>query len=158
MKHLKYFENINSNDPIDVEMDVVEFREKFDQIPAKFRSVKMDTFTKKKWEDIDIILNKLVSENPTMTDEYKIFRVWNSFDQGRYSEPDYISNTLLRAVNKDHALVKLSLIKKSNLLPNEHKNWNVEEITEKEIKSMIREIESQKEFLDKRLKNIINIR
>jgi hypothetical protein len=88
MKYLKKFE---SKDPIDVDMDIEEFKNLF----------------KEKIKDHILIGLKKLSDDygSTMTDYYGYYNVYESDDYGR--EQRHIM--IVRAVNKFHARMKASI-------------------------------------------------
>jgi hypothetical protein len=69
MRHLntyKIFESDDLKDPIDVESDVIDFREKFG--------------SNRRIENVEHMLKKLVDENPTMSDNWDIYEIYNADD------------------------------------------------------------------------------
>jgi hypothetical protein len=110
MKHLntyKIFESDDFKDPIDVESDVNEFLEKLGE---KFRvwCTKVASSTNTEYYDKRIAeLNHLSVSNPTMTDNWDIYEVYNTDDYGRNTGT--IIN--VKAVSKLHARIKAATIK-----------------------------------------------
>ena len=100
MKHLiRYTESLQSKEPIDPTLDVEEFKDKFSK--------------KKSWSEVGAlaidepnikrILDNIVSSNPTMTDDWKIYGVFNTDDNGR-RRGDYMF--YVKAVSENHARIK----------------------------------------------------
>jgi hypothetical protein len=105
MKHLntyKIFESDSSKEPIDPSLDVEEFKEKFANKKMYNGSLTIDEpFIKK-------VLDNISNTNPTMTDEWEVYGVFNKDDNGR-KRGDYI--LYIKAVSILHARVKASTIK-----------------------------------------------
>jgi hypothetical protein len=96
MRHLntyKIFESDDLKDPIDVESDVIDFREKFG--------------SNRRIENVEHMLKKLVDENPTMSDNWDIYEIYNADDYGRKTGDTLV---LVKAINGGHARVKASNI------------------------------------------------
>jgi len=96
MKHLnnyKIFESDDFKDPIDVESDVIDFREKFG--------------SNRRIENVEYMLKKLIDENPTMSDNWDIYGIYNADDYGRKIGDPLV---LVKAINGGHARVKASNI------------------------------------------------
>ena len=96
MKHLntyKIFESDTYKDPIDVESDVIDFREKFG--------------SNRRVENVEHMLKKLVDENPTMSDNWDIYEIYNTNDIGLNTGKGLV---LVKAINGGHARVKASNI------------------------------------------------
>jgi hypothetical protein len=148
MKHLntyKIFESETYKDPIDVESDVNEFLEKLSE---KFRiwctkvasSINTEYYDKRISE-----INHLSVSNPTMTDNWDIYEVYNTDDYGRNTGT--IIN--VKAVSKLHARIKASTIK-NNLEIFSTGFYDAKKISKDEYESKITSLERQLE----RLKNI----
>jgi hypothetical protein len=96
MRHLntyKIFESDDLKDPIDVESDVIDFREKFG--------------SNRRIENVEHMLKKLVDENPTMSDNWDIYEIYNTNDIGLNTGKGLV---LVKAINGGHARVKASNI------------------------------------------------
>jgi len=111
MKHLntyKIFESEDYKDPIDVESDVNEFLEKFGEKfkvwCAKVVSSKNTEYYDKRISEI----NHLSVSNPTMTDVWNVYELYNTDDYGRKIGSPIV---LVKAVSKLHARIKASTIK-----------------------------------------------
>lgn len=109
MKHLntyKIFESDDYKDPIDVESDVNEFLEKLgDKFKVWCSKVTFDgQYYNKKLDE----LNHLSSSNPTMTDLWDVYEIYNTDDYGRKMGGPIV---LVKAVSKLHARIKASTIK-----------------------------------------------
>jgi|LauGreDrversion4_2_1035121.scaffolds.fasta_scaffold923805_1 hypothetical protein len=105
MKHLntyKIFESGSSKEPIDPSLDVEEFKEKFANKKMYNGSSIVDE------PGIKGILDNITNTNPTMTDEWEVYGVFNKDDNGR-KQGDYI--LYVKAVSKNHARVKAATIK-----------------------------------------------
>jgi hypothetical protein len=148
MKHLnnyKIFESETYKDPIDVESDVNEFLEKLGE---KFRvwCTKVASSTNTEYYDKRISeVNHLSVSNPTMTDNWDIYEVYNTDDYGRNTGT--IIN--VKAVSKLHARIKASTIK-NNLEIFSTGFYDAKKISKDEYESKITSLERQLE----RLKNI----
>lgn len=98
MKYLKRFESLQ---PIDVDLDIEEFWEKFGNIIRSRDEKTEERFKREPY--IKKRIDKLTQDfGYTMTDDYKYYEICEVDDYGR------CTNTLmtLRAVNKDHAKLK----------------------------------------------------
>jgi len=96
MKHLntyKIFESDTYKDPIDVESDVIDFREKFG--------------SNRRIENVEHMLKKMVDENPTMSDNWDIYEIYNTNDIGLNTGKGLV---FVKAINGAHARVKASNI------------------------------------------------
>jgi hypothetical protein len=105
MKHLnnyKIFESDSSKEPIDPSLDVEEFKEKFANKKTYNGSLTIDE------PGIKGVLDNISNTNPTMTDEWEVYGVFNVDDNGR-KRGDYI--VYVKAVSKLHARVKAATIK-----------------------------------------------
>ena len=148
MKHLnnyKIFESDTYKDPIDVESDVNEFLEKLGE---KFRiwCTKVASSTNTEYYDKRISdVNHLLVSNPTMTDNWDIYEVYNTDDYGRNTGT--IIN--VKAVSKLHARVKAATIK-NNLELFSTGFYDAKKINKYEYESRIKSLERQIE----KLKNI----
>jgi hypothetical protein len=148
MKHLnnyKIFESDTYKDPIDVESDVNEFLEKLGE---KFRiwCTKVASSTNTEYYDKRISeVNHLLVSNPTMTDNWDIYEVYNTDDYGRNTGT--IIN--VKAVSKLHARVKAATIK-NNLELFSTGFYDAKKINKDEYESRIKSLERQIE----KLKNI----
>jgi len=100
MKHLRrYNESLESKEPIDPNSDVEEFKEKF----AKKKSwLKVGDLAINN-PNIKSILDNIVDSNPTMTDDWKIYGVFNTDDNGR-KRGNYMF--YVKAVSENHARIK----------------------------------------------------
>ena len=100
MKHLiRYTESLQSKEPIDPTLDVEEFKDKFSKKKSwsKVGALAIDE------PNIKRILDNIVSSNPTMTDDWKIYGVFNTDDNGR-RRGDYMF--YVKAVSENHARIK----------------------------------------------------
>jgi hypothetical protein len=113
MKHLKKF-NESLKEPIDVESDIIEFKEKLGKAYHNF-FLKMYVYSPEEEElGKNIFYTKamnniehLIVSNPTMTDDWDVWEVYRTDDYGRNSGT--IMN--VRAVSKLHAKIKVATIK-----------------------------------------------
>lgn len=106
MKHLKKF-NESLKEPIDVESDIIEFKEKLGKAYHNF-FLKMYVYSPE--EEYTKAMNNiehLIVSNPTMTDDWDVWEVYATDDYGRNSGT--IMN--VRAVSKLHAKIKVATIK-----------------------------------------------
>jgi len=157
MKHLnnyKIFESESFKDPIDVESDVNEFLEKLGEkfrvwciriagtnfSPSSTNSTNTEYYDKRISE-----INHLSVSNPTMTDNWDIYEVYNTDDYGRNTGT--IIN--VKAVSKLHARVKAATIK-NNLELFSTGFYDAKKISKDEYESRIKSLERQIE----KLKNI----
>lgn len=104
MKYLKKFE---SKTPIDIESDIEEFWELFGDTSAlqiKNRGESYFTYIKKITDDI---INEY---GITMTDDYRYYDVCSVDDYGRPIK----TLVTVKAVNKNHARIKASIIRKDS--------------------------------------------
>jgi hypothetical protein len=104
MKHLRRYNEskkmvpLEDKEPIDPTSDVEDFKE---------------MFARKSEENlIKSILDNIVNNNPTMTDDWKIYGVFESNDNGE-KEGDYIF--YVKAVSKAHARVKAATYRKESI-------------------------------------------
>jgi hypothetical protein len=102
MRYIKTFESDSYKDPIDVESDVIEFRKNFIE-NSKFQKYNRNTAYLDRLEGV---LNDLVRQNPTMTDDWNIYDVYNSDDYGRKEK----TVIYVKAVSRMHARVKAANI------------------------------------------------
>lgn len=102
MKHLntyKIFESDSSKEPIDPNSDVEDFKEKFAKKKMYNNTLMIDE------PGIKGVLDNITNSNPTMTDDWEVYGVFNKYD----NEGDYI--IYVKAVSENHARVKASTIK-----------------------------------------------
>ena len=98
MKHLrKYNESLKSKEPIDPSSDVEEFREKFAKKKMYNNELIIDE------PNIKRILDIILNNNATMTDDWEIYGIFNTDDYGR-KQGNYIF--YVKAVSKNHARIK----------------------------------------------------
>ena len=141
MKHLntyKIFESDDLKDPIDVESDVNEFLE---NLGEKFRvwCTKVASSTNTEYYDKRISeVNHLSVSNPTMTDNWDIYEVYNTDDYGRNTGT--IIN--VKAVSKLHARIKASTIK-NNLEIFATGFYDAKKISKAEYESKIKSLEKE---------------
>jgi hypothetical protein len=105
MKHLRrYNESLESKEPIDPNLDVEDFKEKFAKNTKhgiNARSYRNEEILNS--PNIKRILDNIVDSNPTMTDDWKIYGVFNTDDNGR-KRGDYMF--YVKAVSENHARIK----------------------------------------------------
>jgi len=141
MKHLnnyKIFESDTYKDPIDVESDVNEFLEKLGE---KFKDWCTKVVSSKNTEYYDkriAEVNHLSVLNPTMTDEWDIYEVYNTDDYGR--NIGTIIN--VKAVSKLHARIKAATIK-NNLELFSTGFYDAKKISKAEYEAKIQSLERQ---------------
>ena len=105
MKHLntyKIFESDSYKEPIDPNSDVEDFKEKFSKKKMYNNKLVIDE------PGIKGVLDNITNANPTMTDEWEVYGVFNKDDNGR-KQGDYI--LYVKAVSNNHARVKAATIK-----------------------------------------------
>lgn len=113
MKHLntyKIFESDDFKDPIDVESDVNEFLEKFEEKFKTWCSRVVSSSDTKYYDEKISEVNHLLVSNPTMTDEWDIYEIHELDEMGRQRGNPML---LVKAVSKIHARVKAANIKNS---------------------------------------------
>lgn len=141
MKHLnnyKIFESESFKDPIDVESDVNEFLEKLGE---KFRVWCTKVVSSKNTEYYDEKISQvkhLASSNPTMTDDWDIYEVYNTDDYGRNTGT--IIN--VKAVSKLHARIKAAIIR-NNLEIYSTGFYDAIKINKAEYESKIKNLEKE---------------
>ena len=146
---MKKFSQINESlkDPIDVESDIIEFKEKMGKAYHD-RFLKMYTTEEKAEEAYTKSMNEiehLAVSNPTMTDNWDIWNVHETDDYGRNS------GTVIhvKAVSKLHARLKATTIKnRLDIIATGF--YDASKIDKSDIESKIISLERQLE----RLKNI----
>lgn len=115
MKYLKrIFEN---NIPIDVESDIEKYLKKF---PHKISSRDRER------------LNKLIDDNPTMTDDYDFYKI--------IYDDLYKIITYCKAVNKEHALI-VATINQNSKWPDDYftdGSYEADETSIEEVKQYIK--------------------
>ena len=137
MKHLKSFnENTEFVEPIDVESDIVEFREKF--LTNNTRKLQpKEEFT---LERVNKKLNELETQYITMTDKYELFQITNVTDPTK-------SMVVVKAVSAAHAYIKASIALNDpsvvfhRLGKNNNQYWKLSTVTPESIKYQIDECE-----------------
>jgi len=144
---LRKFSQINESlkEPIDVESDIVEFKEKLGKAYHNF-FLKMYVYSAE--EEYTKAMNNiehLIVSNPTMTDDWDVWEVYETDDYGRNSGT--IMN--VRAVSKLHARVKVATIK-NNLEILATGYYSASKTSKSDIESKITRLERELE----RLKNI----
>jgi len=140
MNHLKKF--YESKTPIDVEMDVIEFREKFAERLSKYFDA---------WPSLDTILSRLVRENPTMTDDYKFYQVWNS-NMKNYPDKD---TKVIKAVSPWHAkIIEANRNTIINIRVITEVNWRVIEIDQNTIDGYIADLEARIEGARRKIERL----
>lgn len=167
MKHLRKFnENIDSKDPIDVESDMIEFKSKFIDDPKakewwyrRLSGVKPTERDEKYQEIINSIQSKVdnfISENPTMTDKYFIYYVWNT-------DNDPKNEIYIKAVSHPHAYIKASILLDNpeiayhRIIKRKDTTWKCIELTNKQLNARADEIRKVIEFSNIRLDKMNNI-
>ena len=145
---MRKFSQINESlkEPIDVESDIVEFKEKLGKAYHNF-FLKMYVYSAE--EEYTKAMNNiehLIVSNPTMTDDWDVWEVYETDDYGRNSGT--IMN--VRAVSKLHARVKVATIK-NNLEILATGYYSASKTSKSDIESKITRLERELE----RLKNII---
>lgn len=108
MKHLKKFNEskspflntLSNKEPLDVELDVDNFRKMFKSIMGKYN-----------WEiagggrySLDEHLMRISDSNPTLTDDWEIWGVYKINSSGRIVYSGYA-----RAISKEHAKLKIAI-------------------------------------------------
>lgn len=99
MKYLRSF-NESYKEPLDVESDINDFYLKF------FGSVDKLPLNDNRWSNFKEEADALISDNPTMTDEWEVY--------GVYSGPNLPNKAMIayvRAISPLHAKVRLALSK-----------------------------------------------
>ena len=144
---MRKFSQINESlkEPIDVESDIVEFKEKLGKAYHNF-FLKMYVYSAE--EEYTKAMNNiehLIVSNPTMTDDWDVWEVYETDDYGRNSGT--IMN--VRAVSKLHARVKVATIK-NNLEILATGYYSASKTSKSDIESKITRLERELE----RLKNI----
>jgi len=142
---LRKFSQINESlkEPIDVESDIVEFKEKLGKAYHKF-FLKMYVYSAE--EEYTKAMNNiehLIISNPTMTDDWDVWEVY----QTTGGVVTAIMN--VRAVSKLHARVKVATIK-NNLEILATGYYSASKTSKSDIESKITRLERELE----RLKNI----
>ena len=104
MKHLKRY-NESYKEPLDVELDVDNFRKMFKSIIGKYN-----------WEiaggrrySLDEHLMRISDSNPTLNDDWEIWGVYNRVESGG-RKLDYTG--YCKAISEDHAKLKMAIHKK----------------------------------------------
>ena len=104
MKHLRKFNESNFIEPIDVELDIIEFRKRF--IEPKEASLKTQKNPNEREVSSFELVKKKISElelqYPTMTDKYEVYSVYNA--NNRVEEM-----VLVKAVSYAHAFIKAAI-------------------------------------------------
>ena len=144
---MRKFSQINESlkEPIDVESDIIEFKEKLGKAYHNF-FLKMYVYSAE--EEYTKAMNNiehLIVSNPTMTDDWDVWEVYETDDYGRNSGT--IMN--VRAVSKLHARVKVATIK-NNLEILATGYYSASKTSKSDIESKITRLERELE----RLKNI----
>jgi hypothetical protein len=93
VKHLKKFNESIKSTPIDVTEDIADFKK---------------LFSNKDLKDLDKYLNELLANNPTMTDDWDWYEVYETDDYGRKTD----TVCVVKAVSKMHAKVVASVQKR----------------------------------------------
>lgn len=134
MKYLKLFESV---EPLDVEADITEFNEKY---PEAYLIKRYHDLSENGTEWLYQVFNRLIEENPTMTDDYQIFKLSKAFNS------DIL---LLRAVNAQHAYVRASLyldtpqIVIHRIVKGNNNTWTLNTTSENLIKNEIEVLKSK---------------
>lgn len=107
MKHLKRY-NESYKEPLDVELDVDNFRKMFKSIIGKYT---WEIGLGKKYS-LDEHLNEIVNNNPTLTDDWEIWGVYRRSDPSDRHSRKLEYTGYCKAVSEDHAKLKMSIHKK----------------------------------------------
>ena len=94
MNHLKKFNESVRETPIDVEEDIAEFRRKFSN--RKYGGID---------KDLDKYMTNMISENPTMTDDWHWYEVNELDEDGRKIRKKL---GIVQAIDEIHARIKIS--------------------------------------------------
>lgn len=138
MKHLRrYSESLQGREPVDPSSDVEDFREKF----AKKKMYNNELVINE--PRIKGILDSIVNNDPTMTDDWKIYGVFNTDDNGR-KRGDYMF--YVKAVSKEHARVKGATYR-NNIEIISTGYYKAEELSEEDIDDMIDALEYEIKLL-----------
>lgn len=133
MKHLRKYNESLSKDPIDPTLDVEDFKEKFAKNKMYNNELVIDS------PDIKRILDIILNNNATMTDDWKIYGVYNADDYGR-RQGDYMF--YVKAVSKEHARVKAATYR-NNIEIISTGYYKAEELSERTINIMIDALQYQ---------------
>ena len=128
MKHLiRYTESLQSKEPIDPSSDVEDFRENF----AKKQMYNNELVINE--PRIKGILDSIVNNDPTMTDDWEIYGIFNTdINGGRRG--DYMF--YVKAVSKEHARLKGATYR-NNIDIISTRYYGAEELSEGDIDGMI---------------------
>ena len=128
MKHLiRYTESLQSKEPIDPSSDVEDFRENF----AKKQMYNNELVINE--PRIKGILDSIVNNDPTMTDDWEIYGIFNTdINGGRRG--DYMF--YVKAVSKEHARLEGATYR-NNIDIISTRYYGAEELSEGDIDGMI---------------------
>lgn len=127
MKHLRKYNESLSKDPIDPTLDVEDFKEKFAKKKMYNNELVINT------PGIKRILDIILNNNATMTDDWKIYGIYNTDDDGR-KQGDYMF--YVKAISKDHARIKGATYR-NNIEIISTGYYRAEELSEDDIDGMI---------------------
>jgi hypothetical protein len=107
MKHLKSY-NESYKEPLDVESDVEKFKKMFKSVIPKYN---WETGSDKKYS-LEDNLNQIISDNPTMNDDWDIWGVYRRETIGDMHSRKLPYMLYVKAFSEDHAKLKWSIDRK----------------------------------------------
>ena len=125
MKHLRKYNESLSKDPIDPTLDVEDFKEKFAKKKMYNNELIIDE------PNIKRILDIILNNNATMTDDWEIYGIFAIDDKRRGDYMFYV-----KAVSKEHARLKGSTYR-NNIEIISTGYYGAEELSERDIDGMI---------------------
>jgi hypothetical protein len=129
MKYLKKY-NESYKEPLDAELDVDEFKKMFKSVIPKYN---WETGIGKKYS-LEDNLNQIISDNPTMNDDWDIWGVYRREDIGNRHSRKLPYSSYVKAFSEDHAKLKFSVDKKDIEY---FFNYEAEKLSKEDIEGII---------------------